>query len=133
MDGSSGYTLEVDDLRVELAGGVDIVDGVSFRIAAGEVLGVVGESGSGKTTVGLAVLGHYRRGARIVGGEIRIDGTNILTKSAAELRSMRGLFGWSAERTLVSATSDAAAAVGLGDVIGRLEPGYGADFVVVRG
>ncbi|SDZ30362.1 amidohydrolase family protein [Herbiconiux ginsengi] len=50
-----------------------------------------------------------------------------------ELRRMRDLFGWTAERTLVSGTSDAADAVGLGDIVGTLAPGYGADFVVVRG
>ena len=42
----------------------DIVDDVNLRIAPGEVLGLVGESGSGKTTVGLAVLGHARRGVK---------------------------------------------------------------------
>src|SRR5207244_5522834 len=87
---ANGITLAVDGLRVELAGGIDIVDDISFQIGAGEVLGVVGESGSGKTTVGLAVLGHRRRGVRIGAGEIRIDGENILTKPEAELRSMRG-------------------------------------------
>ena len=63
---AAAHALEVVDLRVELDYGAheDIVDGISFRVAAGEVLGLVGESGSGKTTVGLAVLGHTRRGAR---------------------------------------------------------------------
>ena len=84
-------TLEVEDLRVEVAStGVDIVDEITFEIGPGEVLGLVGESGSGKTTVGLALLGHQRRGARIVQGEIRIDGENILSRSATQLRSMRG-------------------------------------------
>jgi len=64
---SAPLALEVVDLRVEIDHGnhEDIVDGISFRVAAGEVLGLVGESGSGKTTVGLAVLGHTRRGARV--------------------------------------------------------------------
>jgi peptide/nickel transport system ATP-binding protein len=85
------YTLEVQDLRVELTGvRLDIVDEVTFHIAEGEVLGLVGESGSGKTTVGLAMLGHCRRGARIAGGEVRIDGENFLMRSSAELRRMRG-------------------------------------------
>ena len=66
--------LQVEKLRIELEGtGVDIVDEVSFHIDPGEVLGLVGESGSGKTTVGLALLGHTRRGARIAGGEVRVD------------------------------------------------------------
>ena len=47
-----------------------VVIGVSFEIVPGEVLGVVGESGSGKTTVGLALLGHARRGLKITGGSI---------------------------------------------------------------
>ena len=51
------------DLRVELVGrGADVVDEISLAIAPGEVLGLVGESGSGKTTVGMALLGHVRRG-----------------------------------------------------------------------
>jgi peptide/nickel transport system ATP-binding protein len=83
--------LEVDSLRIELEDtGVDIVDEVSFHIDPGEVLGLVGESGSGKTTVGLALLGHTRRGAKIVGGEVRVDGKNILAHSARELRALRG-------------------------------------------
>ena len=73
--------LEVVDLCVELDDGdhEDIVDEISFRVEAGDVLGLVGESGSGKTTVGLAVLGHTRRGARFRRGEVRILGRNILT------------------------------------------------------
>jgi peptide/nickel transport system ATP-binding protein len=84
-------SLEVDGLRIEVEHrGHDIVDDVSFGISAGEVLGLVGESGSGKTTVGLALLGHTRRGARIAAGEVRVDGRNILTYSASQLRSLRG-------------------------------------------
>jgi peptide/nickel transport system ATP-binding protein len=87
----SGYALEVEDLRVELEGsGIDIVDEVGFSISAGEILGLVGESGSGKTTVGLAILGHTRRGARFAGGAVRIAGEQILSKRPEELRGMRG-------------------------------------------
>ena len=83
--------LEVEGLRIEVEGrGVDIVDEVALHITAGEVLGLIGESGSGKTTVGLAVLGHTRRGANIVRGQVRVDGRNLLEQSPAELRAMRG-------------------------------------------
>ena len=83
--------LEVEGLRVEVEGrGDDIVDGISFRIVAGEVLGLVGESGSGKSTVGLALLGHTRRGALIAGGQVRVEGRDILSRSPAELRALRG-------------------------------------------
>ena len=50
-----------------------------------------------------------------------------------ELRAMKTAFGWSDERTLVAGTSDAADALGLADRLGLVEPGYAADFVVVRG
>jgi peptide/nickel transport system ATP-binding protein len=69
---------------------IDIVDEVSFTIAPGEVLGLVGESGSGKTTVGLALLGHTRRGAAIAGGSIRVGDVDILTLSSGARRSVRG-------------------------------------------
>ena len=84
-------TVAVEGLRIVLSGtGIDIVDDVSFTIAPGEVLGLVGESGSGKTTVGLALLGHTRRGATINGGSIRVGDTDILTLGSAARRSVRG-------------------------------------------
>jgi oligopeptide/dipeptide ABC transporter ATP-binding protein len=83
--------LEVEGLRVEVEGrGFDIVDDISFAIGGGEVLGLVGESGSGKSTVGLALLGHTRRGAVVTGGSVRVDGRDILALSEAELRAVRG-------------------------------------------
>ena len=91
MSGNGRPVLEVEDLRIELEGRkVDIVDEVSFGIAAGEVLGLVGESGSGKTTVALSLLGHTRRGARIAAGEVRVDGVNILAYDDRRLRALRG-------------------------------------------
>jgi imidazolonepropionase-like amidohydrolase len=50
-----------------------------------------------------------------------------------ELRRMSEAFGWSAERAMVAATSDAAAAIGMGDSIGRVAPGFAPDLVIVRG
>ena len=83
--------LEVEGLRVEVEGrGDDIVDDISFTIDAGEVLGLVGESGSGKSTVGVALLGHTRRGAKIVSGAVRIEGTDLLSLPESARRKLRG-------------------------------------------
>jgi len=83
--------LEVSDLRVELErSGIDIVDGVTFSIDEGELVGLVGESGSGKTTIGVALLGEVRRGARIARGKVVIDGIDVLELAPRALRAMRG-------------------------------------------
>jgi len=81
----------VSDLRVELEGsGVDIVDEIALQIHAGEVLGLVGESGSGKTTVGMALLGHVRRGGKVGGGAVAVDGRDVSALGDDELRRLRG-------------------------------------------
>jgi peptide/nickel transport system ATP-binding protein len=83
--------LELRDLEIRLTrSGTDVVSGVSFSVRSGEVLGLVGESGSGKTTVALALLGLARRGLVIGGGEVRLDGVNLLSLRPAELRAVRG-------------------------------------------
>src|SRR5215472_7817937 len=83
--------LEVKDLEIRLAGSAaDVVSEISFTVRSGEVLGLVGESGSGKTTIALALLGHARRGLEIVGGEVRVDGVDLLALRPAEVRAMRG-------------------------------------------
>ena len=65
-------SVDVDDLRIGLTGTpIDVVDEIALEIYPGEVLGLVGESGSGKTTVGMALLGHVRRGGEVSGGAIR--------------------------------------------------------------
>jgi peptide/nickel transport system ATP-binding protein len=87
----NGPVVAVEDLRVEVVEqGVDIVDEVSFEIGPGEVLGLVGESGSGKTTVGLALMAHTRRGARITRGRILIEGRDVMTLRPNEVRALRG-------------------------------------------
>jgi peptide/nickel transport system ATP-binding protein len=81
----------VEKLRIVVRGTRrDIVDDISFDIAPGEVLGLVGESGSGKTTVGLAMLGHARRGVQIDGGSVRLGNIDVLKLDEAELAHMRG-------------------------------------------
>ena len=83
--------VDVSDLRIELTGrDVDVVDQISLEIRPGEVLGLVGESGSGKTTVGMALLGHVRRGGRIGGGVIMIDGRDLAHLDDRGLRRLRG-------------------------------------------
>ena len=72
--------LSVRNLRVEFATrhqALRAIDGVSFDIAKGEVLGVVGESGAGKSVTGLAVIGLIDRPGRIAGGEIYLSGLRI--------------------------------------------------------
>ncbi|MCX5048039.1 MULTISPECIES: dipeptide/oligopeptide/nickel ABC transporter permease/ATP-binding protein [unclassified Streptomyces] len=70
-------------------GGVDIVDGISFEVRPGEVLGLVGESGCGKSLTALAVMGLEPKGARIR-GQVRFGGRDLL---AEPMRVRRGLLG----------------------------------------
>ncbi len=86
--------LEVRDLAVHFVrrGRADVaaVDGVSFSISPGQVVGLVGESGSGKSVASLAVLGLLpRRGVR-VGGQVHYDGRDLLRCSDAEMSRLRG-------------------------------------------
>jgi peptide/nickel transport system ATP-binding protein len=86
-------TLAVDDLRVHFftrAGVVKAVDGVSFSVDAGHVLGLVGESGSGKTVTGFAILGLVDPPGRIVDGRILFKGRDITNLPEEEMRSLRG-------------------------------------------
>src|SRR5947199_4652614 len=66
------------------------IDGVSFDIAKGEVLGVVGESGAGKSVTGLAVIGLIDPPGRISGGEIHLSGLRIDHLPPEEMRRIRG-------------------------------------------
>jgi len=81
----------VSDLQIDIAATrTPVVSDVSFEIAPGEILGVVGESGSGKTTVGLALLGHARRGLKITSGSVVLGGRDLLALREDELRRLRG-------------------------------------------
>jgi peptide/nickel transport system ATP-binding protein len=85
--------LEVRDLVVEFdttRGVLRAVDGVSLSIDRGATLGLVGESGSGKSVTSLAILRLLDESARIVRGEVRFDGRNLLALAESELRRVRG-------------------------------------------
>jgi peptide/nickel transport system ATP-binding protein len=87
----SAQAVEVRDLKIELVGrDADVVDEITLEIRPGEVLGLVGESGSGKTTVGMALLGHVRRGGKVGGGTVLIDGRDLAELDQAGLRGLRG-------------------------------------------
>ncbi len=86
--------LEVSDLSVVFARKgerpVTAVDGVSFAIDTGEVVGLVGESGCGKSVTSLAIMGLLpRRGVR-VGGKAEFDGMNLLRLDQTSMRDIRG-------------------------------------------
>jgi peptide/nickel transport system ATP-binding protein len=66
------------------------IDGVSFDIAKGEVLGVVGESGAGKSVTGSAVIGLIDPPGRIAGGEVRLSGQRIDNLPPEDMRKVRG-------------------------------------------
>src|ERR1700759_4856133 len=85
--------LSVRNLQVEFATRrhtLRAIDGVSFDIAKGEVLGVVGESGAGKSVTGLAIIGLLDPPGRISGGEIRLSGLRIDHLPPEEIRRIRG-------------------------------------------
>jgi peptide/nickel transport system ATP-binding protein len=85
--------LAVDDLAVEFEtahGPVSALQGVSFSLAPGEVLGIVGESGSGKTVACRSVMRLLSPNARILGGRIAFEGRDMLALDQRELGRVRG-------------------------------------------
>src|SRR5947207_1443102 len=85
--------LEVRDLRTSffLEGGeARAVDGVSFTLDAGRVLGLVGESGCGKSVTALSLMRLVPPPGRIVGGEVRLDGRDLLGLPERDMRALRG-------------------------------------------
>ncbi|MBX3574619.1 MAG: ABC transporter ATP-binding protein [Mesorhizobium sp.] len=69
---------------------VTIVDGVSLTLARGKVLGLIGESGAGKSTIGLSAMAYGRGGVRITGGEVILNGRDILKTGKDGVRKLRG-------------------------------------------
>jgi peptide/nickel transport system ATP-binding protein len=89
--GVAEVVLDVRDLRIyyrTLYGYVKAVDGVSFDIKRGEILGIAGESGCGKSTLGNGLI-LLKPPMKYMGGEAILDGKNIMTLSSRELRKVR--------------------------------------------
>jgi ABC-type dipeptide/oligopeptide/nickel transport system ATPase component len=86
--------LSVRDLVTEFLtsdGPLRAVDGVSFDVHPGEIVGLVGESGSGKSATAFSILGLLpKRTARVASGQILFDGRDLGTMSSRELRAVRG-------------------------------------------
>jgi peptide/nickel transport system ATP-binding protein len=85
--------LEVDDLRTHFGGRrgvVKAVDGISFALERGEILGIVGESGSGKSVASLSIMRLVDHPGRIVGGAVRFEGRDLLRLGREEMRQLRG-------------------------------------------
>ena len=90
--GTHSHVLEVRDLRVHYAtplGDVIAVNGVSLDVYEGETLGLVGESGCGKSTLAMAILRLVQPPGRIVSGQVRVLGTDLVKLNDAELRQVR--------------------------------------------
>ncbi len=94
----SDTLLKVRDLKIgatvyppgEKPHDIEIVHGVSFDLERGKVLGLIGESGAGKSTIGLASMAYGRGGVKITGGEVWVNGRDILTTSHGDIRKLRG-------------------------------------------
>jgi peptide/nickel transport system ATP-binding protein len=89
----TGPVLAVRDLATHFhtrAGVVKAVDGVSFDVAAGEVVGLVGESGSGKSVTGFSILGLIDPPGRIAAGSVQLLGQELVGANQATLRHLRG-------------------------------------------
>src|SRR6187549_757575 len=86
--------LQVDGLTVRLPAGADrvnAVENVSFSVAPGEIVCVVGESGSGKSVTAHAIMGLLPPGQlSVAAGRVLLEGGELLTKSPAEMRRIRG-------------------------------------------
>ncbi len=94
----SDTLLKVRDLKIgatvyppgEKPHDIEIVHGVSFDLERGKVLGLIGESGAGKSTIGLASMAYGRGGVKITGGEVWVNGRDILKTSLGDIRKLRG-------------------------------------------
>lgn len=97
-DSADETLLDIRNLRIEATvyppgedpHDITIVDDVSLTLGRGRVLGLIGESGAGKSTIGLSSMGYGRGGVRITGGQVLLNGRDILKGGMAGLRGVRG-------------------------------------------
>lgn len=85
--------LDVSDLHTHFftrAGVVKAVEGVSFSLAQGEILGLVGESGSGKSMTGYSIMGLIDPPGRVVSGSIRLKGEELAGRTERDWQKIRG-------------------------------------------
>ena len=86
----SDEVLQIRDLRVATAEGVELLHGISLDLEKGEILGLIGESGAGKSTIGLAAMGYGRGGCRITGGKVRLAGRDLAASRRRDREAVRG-------------------------------------------
>jgi len=85
--------LKINDLKVSFftpAGEVKAVNGISYSLERGKVLGIVGESGSGKSVSSYSIMGLIDKPGKIVGGSIIFDGKDVFTMTKAERQNFAG-------------------------------------------
>ncbi len=93
MEVDTKPVLQLKNLQVKFHtqdGVVSAVEGLSLQVAAGQILGLVGESGCGKSTTALSIMRLLPKTSRIAGGEMLLDGENILRLNEREMRKLRG-------------------------------------------
>ena len=92
IESTAGPVLQVKDLTMHYQtrlGTVKAVDGISFELARGEVLGLVGESGCGKTSIAVTLMKLLPDNALIVKGQVLLDGQDLMTMDDTTLRTYR--------------------------------------------
>src|ERR1700739_940409 len=86
--------VEIRNLKVEATTDsgrqIEIIKDVSLDIAEGEIVALIGESGSGKTTIAMTLMGYARQGCRITGGQVRLDGVDMVSLAESERAGLRG-------------------------------------------